>query len=96
MLRRTGLVDRLDDILAKSAIVSHPRGNRRFHHWIFDIREGKVIQVTDLRSQSPDVDTRDFIVWEQCECVDNFEAVADCKICCGRGEVKLTRRLPKR
>jgi hypothetical protein len=50
LLEGAGLLDRLDAVLSKSAIVTHPKGNRRYHHWVFEVVDGNVVSIWDTRN----------------------------------------------
>ena len=94
-LNRFGLGDRVVDILGKAAIVSHPRGNRRYHNWVFNLQGNTLTSVADIRApvaskpqnrkngQKPT-----FVVWEECVNCSG----PGCPACGGKGEVKVTRQ----
>lgn len=38
----------LSKMVAKSALITHPRGNRRYHEWLFNIQHGELLDVMRL------------------------------------------------
>lgn len=42
-------LEELDAMVKKAAITTHEFGNRRFHNWIFDIKQGKVWKMVQDR-----------------------------------------------
>lgn len=38
----------LQDMLRRAAICTLPEGNRRFHDWVFDVREHRVLAITNI------------------------------------------------
>src|SRR4051794_19304146 len=91
-LKEIGLADRLKEVMAKAAIVTHPRGNRRYHHWVFEVRNGIIVSVFDLRGpQKPALTPDSFVAYEDCDrCLGKT-----CPACEGTGLIKVTRRLAK-
>lgn len=93
-LAGTGLANRLEEVIKKSAIITHPQGNRRFHGWIFDVQGTRVVRATKLDSE------REFIVYEECPGCRGTGwpgpkgEGSKCSTCKGDGEIKVTRRLP--
>jgi hypothetical protein len=93
-LSGSGLLDRLDEVIGRAAIVTHPDGNRRYHEWIFDVRGATVERATRIRR----ADGEEFVVWEECpECAGDPDlddgSGMKCSACGGVGEVRVRRRL---
>lgn len=81
-LQRYGIESRVPEMLSLAAIVTHPKGNRRYHNFVFDVQGNQLVAVTDLRGES-------FLVIEECQGCKG----TGCTICAGTGEVKVIRRV---
>lgn len=87
----------LEDMLAKSCLISHAEGNRRFHNWLFRVENGVVRYMQPLATQ-PKKDTitheslspNEFMVYEEC---DDCRGKG-CPTCGYTGELRIVRRLP--
>lgn len=82
-----------------SARVSHSRGNRRYHNWLFLVENNLVKGMSPLHmvesfatiNHPPTPGPGEFLVYEDCEDCDG----KGCDNCDGMGEVAMIRRTPK-
>lgn len=93
-LKENGLLNRLNDVLEKAAIISHSLGNRRYHDFVIDVRGTHIYRVTNVLNTHH---ANDFIVWEPCPtCSEKYtNENTRCGTCGGKGEVKVLRKLTK-
>jgi hypothetical protein len=87
----------LEDMLRHAALCSHEKGNRRYHDWVFQLRQGVIFRMTDVRTGASSDTIRssnlhlapgEFLVYEDCtECRGK-----GCRHCDG-GQVPRVRRL---
>lgn len=86
-------IEQLEDKVQRAAKCTHPSGNRRFHHLVFQIEDEKVCAITDLTTGETSVTqtlgTNEFLVWEVCESCGG----SGCKSCAGKGEIRVRRKL---
>lgn len=63
-------LDELDEMVRKSAITTHERGNRRFHGWIFDITGNQLQHMSKAELVTLDLQgSIDLVVEDACpEC----------------------------
>lgn len=77
----------LGEMLNKAAITTHPRGNRRFHSWVFDIKQGTVWRMSAVEdSFERKAGTLDLTVFEEHEDCDGD----GCRGCGYSGETCVT------
>ncbi len=84
--------DEFGQMLNKAAITTHQRGNRRFHSWVFEVKNGSVWRmshVDDACVTKPG--TVDLTVFEICEACDGDT----CKECGYSGEQRVTYKKSK-
>jgi len=95
-LREIDLLDQADHIFHRSARVSLPEGNRRYHHWVLLVTGNEISRITDIRtgaqSKAPVDPARplakgEFVVWEDCEAC----GATGCGKC-DKGLVRVIRR----
>lgn len=67
--------DTLVVMLSKSAVIRHPRGNRRYHDWVFDLDQTKVLRVTKIKH--PVILEGDSAMYDACEECDGNGCI-DC------------------
>ena len=99
--KRKGLdIHQLQNMVQKSALVTHENGNRRYHEWVFLV-EGQLVKWMSPLAPSKEKDTinrphptpgpGEFLVWEDCdEC--NGQG---CKFCDFEGDRPVIRRYPR-
>ena len=93
-------------MVGRAAKCSHVSGNRRYHHWIFEVDENLVVQcMTDLRNHRtsrvfeeklvqdlPKLAPDEFLSYDECEACQGH----GCTSCDGLGEVMVVHRDPKK
>lgn len=82
-LRLLGLTDRLAEMVSKAAIVSHPKGNRRYHFWVFDVEGDCVLHMTDMRNTP--------VPSEQVTC-EGCKG-SGCSTCAGTGNIRVVTKV---
>lgn len=85
---RLGLMEMVDAVLARAAIVSHPDGNRRYYNLVLKVVGSMVQKVTDLDKE------KSFIVYEECPLCEGRQtnrSGGPCPRCNGIGELRVVR-----
>ena len=77
-----GLYGVLLDMLEQSAVITHPRGNRRYEDWVLSFSRGVLHNVHLIRCGECD-DKRRVQVWNECpDCHGK-----GCEACRGKGRI---------
>lgn len=91
-LRGEGLFGRVEEIVRQSARVTHPNGNRRYHHYVLNVSEtGKstvLCDVTDTRKLGGTGGPEEFVAFEDHEACGG-KGCGDCDL----GTIQVLRRM---
>jgi len=92
-------------MIDRAAKLTHVDGNRRYHHWIFQVDEDfTVSRMTDMRSNktstvfekkevqpAPRLSAGEFLTYDECSACEGD----GCTACDGEGTIPVIRRDPK-
>lgn len=93
-------LEQLLNMVEASARVTHEKGNRRFHNWVFLVEKNVVIRMTPLVGDAisdrltrhiPKPGPDEFLVFDECEECEGH----GCDSCDGYGDVPVIRKNPK-
>ena len=84
------------NMVKAAAVVTHARGNRRYHDYVFQIEGRNIVSMADLnagagvtKKQDAPLRPDEFVQYEECE-----QCHGDgCEACNNEGEVRYVRRL---
>lgn len=93
-------LSRLLEMVEASARVTHPKGNRRHHNWVFQVENNVVKSMSPLpfgeisstiQRVAPKPGPGEFLTYDECEDCEG----AGCKKCDFKGDVPVIRKIPK-
>lgn len=84
-------LEELDEMVKKSAITTHPRGNRRFHGWVFDISGNQLQHMSKAELVTLEVKgSMELVIEDLCPHCDGD----GCKTCGWAGEARIHYQAP--